>query len=337
MDQNGFVWILKYIGTPSVFVAGLVTVLTHKSWMPSAKQAARWLRSIRTVDDAIGRANRRWNNPVVVNILRDPADPDLRDVLELYNRRIPDGERCEEADMVRWLREDAARRKALKDPPLTDWYLVAKYGPRICGMVVFHYSLPSGLALVAYLATDPIPKLPMTEVSAMLIGKINSLVQNRRELRGFKGFVMEVDDPRHASTKRERTERLARIRRFRTLAEMAGLTLIAFDCDYMQPRLSSDVHEAERPMLLLSARSRGPGISVPSNRAEAIECLRFVYTEVYPDGFSVDPVESAQYQQYCSALLDRELNALPDPLLPLPFNRLSPAPQTRLEAKPQEK
>src|SRR5271165_3089235 len=70
------------------------------------------LRKIPLVDDAASRAQSRFLNPVVTRVIRDPDDPDLDAALDLYRKKIPDDQRFETADIVRWLREDADRRSS---------------------------------------------------------------------------------------------------------------------------------------------------------------------------------------------------------------------------------
>jgi hypothetical protein len=93
---------------------------------------------------------------------------------------------------------------------------------------------------------------------------------------------------------------------------MQGFSLRAFDIDYRQPRLSiDDAHSVERPMLL-SARNRQGAVSLDVEREEAKEVLSFIYTRVYPEGYSSDPAENQAYREYCIALRDKEVAALPE-------------------------
>lgn len=125
--------------------------------------------------------------------------------------------------------------------------------------------------------------------------------------------MFEVEDPRKEKSQRRQDECLARVRRFCTLAEMQGFSLRAFDIEYRQPKLSiDDVTSMERPMLLLSARTRQGPLNAEVDRSEVDEVLTFVYQSVYPEGYSTDPDENRVYRDYCASLKDRELAALPD-------------------------
>jgi hypothetical protein len=107
------------------------------------------LRKIPLVDDAVDRAQRTLLNPVVVKLVRDADDPDLDAALDLYKKRIPDDQRFEAADIVRWIREDGDNRKANQAGP-SDWFIVAKLRRRVCGFILFHYYPSARLALFAY-------------------------------------------------------------------------------------------------------------------------------------------------------------------------------------------
>jgi hypothetical protein len=167
------------------------------------------------------------------------------------------------------------------------------------------------------------PGVPFDAVSGTLSSWISRLLKKRRELRGYKGFVLEVEDPRKEKAQRKQTESLARVRRFCTLAEMQGFSLRAFDIDYKQPRLSlDDAKSVERPMLLLSARNRRGASGADVQREEVKEVLSFIYTKVYPEGYSSDPAENQAYREYCTALLSREVGALPERVRSLSSSQL---------------
>ena len=270
------------------------------------------LRKIPFVDDAVDHLHRTLLNPVVVKLVRDTDDPDLDAALDLYAKRIPDDQRFESADIVRWIREDGIARRTSPGAP-TDWFVVAKMRRRVCGLILLHYYPSTQLALFAYMVVANTPGVQFDAVSGTLSSSISRLLAKRKELRGYKGFVLEVEDPRKEKAQRKQTESLARVRRFCTLAEMQGFSLRAFDIDYKQPRLSlDDAKSVERPMLLLSARNRQGASSTDVQRDEVKEVLSFIYTNVYPEGYSSDLAENQAYREYCTALRDREVAALPD-------------------------
>jgi hypothetical protein len=230
----------------------------------------------------------------------------------LYAKKIPDDQRFESADIVRWIREDRIARRTNPGAP-TDWFVVAKMRRRVCGFILLHYFPSTHLALFAYMVVANTPGVPFDAVSGTLSTWISHLLKRRKELRGCNGFVLEVEDPRKERSRRKQTESLARVRRFCTLAEMQGFSLRAFDIDYKQPRLSiDDASSVERPMLLLSARNRQCALSADAQREEVEKILSFIYTRVYPEGYSSYPAENQAYRDYCTALLDKEVAALPE-------------------------
>jgi hypothetical protein len=266
------------------------------------------LRKIPVVDDVVGRAQRTFLNPIVIKLVRDPDDPDLDVALDLYRKRIPDDQQFEPADIVRWIREDQVRRQ---NNISSDWFLVAKYRRRVSGFLLFHYVRSAELAFFAYMVTANTPGIAVNAVSRALASAVARLLKKRKELRGCRGFALEVEDPRW-ETGRRRDESLARIRRFCTLAEMQGFSLRAFDTEYKQPKLSlEDLDNTERPLLLLSARTRHTELGSTDHRSEVEEVLRFIYTNIYPEGYSFDQSENLAYRDYCARLLDTETAKLP--------------------------
>lgn len=81
-------------------------------------------RRIPVVDNWLRSLQQRWLNPVVTQLIRDSDDPDLPGALDLYRKRLPEEHRVAEDDMVRWIREDAERRRRDANPILTDWFIV---------------------------------------------------------------------------------------------------------------------------------------------------------------------------------------------------------------------
>jgi hypothetical protein len=268
-------------------------------------------RKIPVVDEAVDHLQRTLLNPVVIKLVRDADDPDLDSALKLYTKRIPDDQRFEADDIVRWIREDRITRRTSPTAP-TDWFVVAKLRRRVCGFILLHYYPSTQLALFAYMVVANTPGVPFDAVSGTLSSWTSRLLKKRKEFRGYKGFVLEVEDPRKETT-RKQTESLARVRRFCTLAQMQGFSLRAFDIDYKQPRLSlDDARSSERPMLLLSARNRQSTFNADVHREEVQEVLSFIYTQVYPEGYSSDPAENQSYREYCTALRDREVASFPE-------------------------
>ena len=281
-----------------------------------------FFRKIPVVDDAVDHFQRSLLNPVVIKLVREADDPDLDAALKLYSKRIPDDQRFEAADIVRWIREDRITRRTSPGAP-TDWFVVAKMRRRVCGFILLHYYPSTQLALFAYMVVANTPGVPFDAVSGPMGSWISRLLRKRKELRGYKGFVLEVEDPRREKAQRKQTESLARVRRFCTLAEMQGFSLRAFDIDYKQPRLSlDDAKSVERPMLLLSARNREGASSGEVHRQEVKEVLSFIYTKVYPEGYSSDAAENQAYREYCTALRDREVAALPTTVRSLSSSQL---------------
>jgi len=288
------------------------------------RYAARVLglsRRIPIVDDVVTRVQATLLSPVVVRLVRRPDDPDLDVALHLYRQKIPDDQRFDPADIVRWIRDDKVSR-ASNGP--SDWFLVAKYRRQVRGFVLFHYYPSTRTALFAYMVVANTPGLDFDEISRLLTKAIARFLRRRKELRGYDGFVMEVEDPRRERLKKKQNEALARVSRFCMLAEMNGLSLRALEFDYKQPKLSlEDKDGSERSMLLLSARTRKTEAENSSHRSEVEQLLTFIYTSVYPEGYSPEPEENRAYKEYCVRLLKRQLGSLPPQIRSLSSAQLS--------------
>jgi hypothetical protein len=290
-----------------------------------ARQIVAILRMIPLVDNAVDSVQKKLLNPVVVRLIQDTDDPDLDAALELYRKKIPDDQRFEATDIISWLREDKISRAGIeRDTTPTDWFIVAKFRRRVCGFILFHYYPSARLALFAYMVVAASPGSTSPNfVSNTLCSYVTKLLKTRRELTGCRGIVLEVEDPRRETAINKQDECLARVRRFCTLAEMQGFSLRALDFEYKQPKLSTDAPpDTERPMLLLSARLRDNLLHEKSQRSETAELLAFVYTRVYPEGYSTDALENSEYRAYCLALLNCELAKLPGAIRSLSVKQL---------------
>jgi hypothetical protein len=291
-------------------------------------------RKIPAIDAAVYFIERRLFNPVVIKLVRDPADPDLESALDLYKKKIPDDQRFEVADIINWIREDQISRRRTDNSTLpTDWFIVALHKHRVSGFVLFHYYPIAQLAMFAYMVVAATPGVAGNLISNSLSGFISRLLSTRKELHGCTRIVLEVEDPRKEKSKPDQDECLARIRRFCTLAEMRGLSLRAFDFEYRQPKLATeDADNTERPLLLLYARTHPESAAnnSMSARAEVAEILTFIYTRVYPEGYSSDRKEDRLYREYCSQFKDRQIASLPTEIRSLSLKQL--VAQVRLKA-----
>jgi predicted phosphodiesterase len=252
-------------------------------------------------------------NDTTVRAIYDCRDPDIRAALELYEKRIPEHERFEAPDIVRWLREEQEERERGIDDARS-YFIVAKDGVRVRGFALLHYHPKVHLAFIAYLVAAKGPKLDDEYISQKLLEKIKWLFGNEEYLASCCGFLLEVDDPAVARTAKHKQERLARIRLFCMLAESLGFSLRALDFDYRQPLLwipAEDECGQEVPMMLMYAR--GSGLSdCTLGRSEVKSLLQFVYKWLYPEGFSEVENENIQYREYTNRLYDQQIQRIPE-------------------------
>lgn len=244
---------------------------------------------------------------ISVHRVRDPNSEDLHHALDLYSRRIPEQERFELPDIVRWIREDYTGNGAAK---AQDYFLVAKYEGQVCGFLLLHRYLAQRLVFIAYLASAKPSPCDDAEgsVSKVLLGEVGRLVH--QEFHECQGLLLEVDPPWSATTSSEWLERLSRIRLFCVLAEAQGFSLRALDMHYLHPPLSLADCGSSLPMVLMHARLRGrPRTTLP--RREVSRILRFIYTVLYPEGYSDSIAETRQYRAVLTRLCAERFQGIP--------------------------
>lgn len=86
---------------------------------------------------------------VTVELVTDATAPSVLAALYLFTRRIPERERFQPEDIVRWLREDLENRQA-NGSVLRDYFLIARTQARVCGFTLMHFYPQHQLAFIAY-------------------------------------------------------------------------------------------------------------------------------------------------------------------------------------------
>lgn len=117
------------------------------------------LRRIPIVDNLLGELRLTYLNPVVVRRVNSRSS-DLISALDLYSKSLPQTQRFESADIIRWLREDEQQRKTGGGEASFDCFLVAKFRGKVCGLVLFHYYPKYLFAFFAYMVTGQRPGIP---------------------------------------------------------------------------------------------------------------------------------------------------------------------------------
>jgi hypothetical protein len=287
----------------------------------SFRNSLKAVRRVPAVDDFLDRIERRFLNPIVVHRVTDPQSADLLAAMELYDHRIPDEQRFESADIIRWLREDREQQRLRSDGP-RDYFLVAKFRKKVCGFSLFHFYGTQSLVFFAYMVAAKGPGTP-SRISESLISYVAKMIRKEPLIR-CKGFVLELEDPRSGTIRSETKYSLARIRLFCKLAETCGFTLRAVDVPYLQPPLSHSMssHDAQEQLLLMCAYPGDNGTRSTMPKEELISLLEFIYLELYPEGYSADIEESEQYRRTCQAALERLTAQLPDTVRMLRLSEL---------------
>ena len=248
---------------------------------------------------------------VTIERVTDATSRTLLAALNLFTRRIPERERFPTEDIVRWLREDHEKSKAT-GCGLRHYFLVARSQSRVCGFSLMHYYRSHRLIFVAYMATEKEVALARGTIAARLLQGLAQLMETDEQLRSCRGFLLEVEDPRHALSKKDRVRQEARIGLFCTLAQARGFTLRALGVEYHQPLLQVPEpadRGKEHPMLLMYAAKN---IDNSISRSEVEKLFEFVYRELYPSGFSLVAEENERYKAYLDEFYAEQISGLPD-------------------------
>jgi pimeloyl-ACP methyl ester carboxylesterase len=252
-----------------------------------------------------------------VRLIIDPSDHDLILALHLYEDRIPEEERFESADIIRWLREDIENRKASRTAA-RDYFLIETHDGKVRGCSLIHYYPETSFAFFAYLVADRGVNVDPQDISFRIIRKIAELFTTDEWLKTCESILFEVDDPRTARTEEQKRERLARIRLFSTLSAAMGFELRILEIPYRQPLVfipSTQSIDVEVRMLLIEVFPRGH-IGFRSGvlkKSEVARRLEFIYLYLYPEGFSDVEEENKRYKNYLKNLHNEESSKVPDP------------------------
>lgn len=247
---------------------------------------------------------------VTVERVIDANAPSVLPALNLFSRRIPEDERFPAEDIIRWLIEDQQQDKGSAIQS-RECFLIARTQTRVCGFLLMHYYFRHRLAFLAYLVTEKEIRLERGKIAARILEYMSQLLEHDDELKECEEFMLEVDDPRHATTERIRRHRTARIELFCAIAQARGFKLRALDINYRQPLLhipEPGDRGREQPMLLMYASKKvAPELPVD----KVVQLLRFVYLELYPNGFSTIPKENELYCAYLEDFCAKQIARLP--------------------------
>lgn len=254
------------------------------------------------------RITSKITNQIVVRFVNDPDNRYLSEALKLYDSRIPEEDRVEAAEIVRWLREEKEAKKT-GIFRAKEFLSIATINNKVCGVMCFCYYFSSKIAFIEYLVVDRLDK--DHEVSFKLLKKAARLIKKGK----CESVLIEVDHPDDANSESERQKRKARIRHFKWLAQQQGISLKVLDFHYKQPCLTIDAKIGrEKPLLLMYAKLNGDVIGKSLQKDEVKELLLFLYKDVYGDTFEfdVDPEQNEFYKNYLSTLLRSSVIDLPD-------------------------
>lgn len=202
--------------------------------------------------------------------------------LRLYERRIPQNERDEFDDIIRWLHEvrDETKRGVCK---LQDYFLVAKVGDDLAGFAYVQFYPQASLAFFSFLVVDDlIPGARYCRVSTELLRQVRMLLEQSGRCRAI---VLEVDEP-DVLTGPESREAAARIRHFKALGRMAGCPLKSVRMSYVQPGLQPSASGSSEIRLRLMYAALKPDREPDRlHKRDVGDLLDFLSGCVYGDHF----------------------------------------------------
>jgi Calcineurin-like phosphoesterase len=270
----------------------------------------------------IPKRERAAKYPAVERVFNHRS-PDVVDAIDIYTARIPSREQVSAPDLIRYLRDDEERRRAgLRS---RDFMFVAKQRDGVCGFALLHSSPEHKIAFVAYLAAIQGVKGEDWTISAALVEEVAKLFAPGGELADHSGILLEVEDPRAATSPGQEREQLARIRLFCTLATRLNFSLRALDFPYKQPLLHIP-RESDRgreiPLLLMVTQPHRILLGRYLDRQRVRELLAFVYQWLYPEEFSEIEEENHDYRLYVNKLHSELIEMIPDNVPTVDFREI---------------
>lgn len=231
----------------------------------------------------------------------------IKAALTLYERQIPEDEQVDLENLIHLIRRYLSGYYA---PRFLLHFFVAIFGRQVVGMLMCYEDTEANFAFVPYAAAlKPLrgARNPQHITRELGIGLMN--LRRRLNLPPLR-LLFEANDPRLAEGK-ERGLRESRIKLFDSLgAPYEGLRLRALDLRYLQPRLEWPGEGREKEILLFIAT---PGLPATLTQKEAIEILKWTYTELYSGKiFDEDPPLRAEFRKYTRGLFDSIVPTLPE-------------------------
>lgn len=238
--------------------------------------------------------------------ISNPGSIECSEAISLYKARFRAAVSATEKDMLRWILDDQRHRRNPLWP--RDPLFASIYNGKVCGLIDFTYYPTSRLAFISYLAAIRPQSGLGKAISLSLVGAARSFLERR--LVRCKGIVVEVDSPFETTDNKERSERIARLKRFNELAEINGMILVKLNIDYIAPKPHLEEGARESKMLLLySSLRRKPARNYISYR-EAKHILSFVFGKLYAESFMYDPKMDHEYRGYINSLLELQLKRI---------------------------
>ncbi len=225
--------------------------------------------------------------------------------LALYGKRLPENECDSEEEIIRWVKEIEAETKA-GNCSLKDYFLIAKIGDQVEGMLYAQYYPDRGLAFLSYLVIEESSEAHNLRASARLLDYLLT------ELRAEKctGIVFELEFSKTGKLAHRRECR-SRMRRFRWLSRLLGVIVKEVVIPYRQPKLSLwEQGRQEERQHLMYGRLDSPELNDAIRKPEARNILGFLYEDIYGDGFEYDANRDSRFRGY----LRRQLKAVADRL-----------------------
>lgn len=246
---------------------------------------------------------------VSVDRVKDPAAPDLFRALMLCERRIPEDERDEPEDIVRWLAEvrDETRRGVCK---LKDFFLVARAGSDLAGFAYVQFYPTRSVAFFSYLVVDEsVPEARYCHVSTALLRRVRELLTRHRQCRAI---LFEVDEPEILHGLEARRAK-ARIRHFKALSRMAGCPAKSVRIPYLQPKLAiGKSMDSEKRMRLMYAALNPTKEPDRLHKRDVAELVDFLSCCVYGDYFEHRADFDHSFRDYLRAWKARQLERIPE-------------------------
>lgn len=244
---------------------------------------------------------------VTVRRIKSAKDKDVEGLIELYTSLFPDnGVNYSADDVMEFVQTDSISWKK-RPVRVEDITLVARFRNIVVGFLLCHFYPDRNKAIISYYGIDKKFVEARKSAAISLLKKIADILKRKREC-DFLFF--DVERPSTKISKKENTEREARVTLFKQKAITLGLHAHKLQFDYHPPKITLAKGTHEDSLILMFVPLNLLNVS-SLTKVEVAEFLRFVYLDCYGDIYHIDDPRFVKYHEHLITKLNKCEKSLP--------------------------